>query len=172
LRGFTLLEVLMTLSVSFILLMLVNVGWSHLLQQEQDRYLLRLIARSLTVAQQTALAQSIKIAWTYTNTELLVFADTDNSGELSDANTLFRQERVNWHGGQLHVRAYPHYRAYLQFAPDLKQQADNATVWYCRQATARWALIINKWGHLLERLPDGQGQLTDSRGAKLRCEPS
>lgn len=168
-RGFTLLEVLMTLSLSIILLTLASINWQHFLEHEHDRYLFKLTSRSLSLAQQAALAREVKIAWSYVGTDLLIFSDVDGTGKMKDKSTLIRQEKMNWHGGQFHIRAYPRYRSYLQFSPDIRQQADNATLWYCRQAKARWALVVNKAGNIQEHLPDNQGDLRDEKGEILAC---
>lgn len=168
-RGFTLFEIILAMSIVLIVSALSYTGWQHLLIREQDKYLLKQVAHSLFVAEQAALNHGVKIAWRHDAERLSIFADMTNNGILEDDAWLVRRERLNLQHGKLQLRAYPHYRSYLQFSPHVIQQADNATIWYCRNQAPRWAIILSQSGTMQERLPDKQGQIKDGHGALLAC---
>lgn len=179
-RAFTLLEVLITLSIIGILLVItIPIGTSYL-EHAQDQViqqqLMRDIHQALNKSQMHRVAFGLCFSQQQTKCDgtgpyQLLFQDLNEDGTINDAQ-LISCSTMSLHHGRLHLRSYPRYRHYLQFLSQGFKSNDNASIWYCREGRrlASWAVVLNQTGGMRILMPDKNGEIRDTQKKLLSCD--
>lgn len=178
--AFTLLEMLITLSLSAILIAISLPSLKHLYEKSQDDKILSQLFQTIELAKFEAQTKRLSISvcasknlkncdggdW---NTGYLVFVDENEDGIVDDEKQIITVRQNIFPHGELHWRSFPIYRQYLHFTAAGLTRSDNGTFWHCHAQSAVWAVILNKQGRAYTAYPDQQGKIMDDRGKPLPC---
>lgn len=178
--GFSLLEMMIALSISSILLLLVMPMLCAMQVNAKAALLQTQLFQAIQQAQQEADLNHLPVgvcgssdqhhcsgAWTQ---GYLIFMDTHSDGIIYTAEQILFSAQSAF-PGRLHWRSFPRYRSYLLLLPTSKRGSNNGTFWYCPTETPvpSWAVVINKSGRARVIAPNKQGEVIDFTGQVLRC---
>jgi len=181
-QGLTLMELLVTLSITAVLIGMALPGWSDLVQQKRGDLLIRRLNQAIELARISAVSygeivtlcrsrdgQACRGPWAE---GVMVFRDPDADRRLADDQQAIAYLDFGDSHGQLYWRAFGN-RQYLQFTALGFTRNQNGSFTYCpdsgdlRQARQ---LILNRAGRTRRAVDsDGDGVAEDSRGRPLRC---
>lgn len=171
--GFTLIEMLIALSIAAILLTLSFGLGNYFLQRTEEELVRRQLMRAIQLSYHYAQVRRMPIVLMESKEYQgqIIFVDKEKDGILHDQTALiavFAAPRVS---GTLHFRSYPHYRNFLRFMPYDLSSNDNGTFWFCRTGSkmASFAIMISKSARPRSVFPDKNGVIQDSKGKPLPC---
>jgi len=169
--AFSLIELLVVISLLGVLLTISIPFLGNFLQQPQSQVVQSQLLHALRLARNEAIARNSMVSVIRNDEGWLVFKDPQAAGVVQDKTAVLAVMQSPMLGGKLHFRAFPVGRHSLQFSPSGEMQNENATFWYCaRGATSpEWAVVINRLGRVRVAYPDKRGMIMDSKGNKLLC---
>lgn len=183
--GWTLVELMIVLSISSILLALSVPSFSGLVARTESTTAVNTMVGLLHYARSTALNQGTLITLCPTadfihcdndwNLDLMVFSDPDKSRSVSDDEIIFRIQQPN-NSAQWSMR--PANKSFFQFDPDGTAHGTAGSLLYCHKdlsPTLARRLFINLGGRpRLSTDQNGDGIHEDNDGSALSCttEPS
>lgn len=145
-HGFTLLEVLITLSLITIAYFFAIPSFNEQANQVQNKIAQTQLLQQLQHAQQIANSQIINVA-------VCLSQDGETCSESSGSSVLMFVKNqliasVALKGrGVLHLRSYPEYRHYILVKPTVIATSDNGTFWYCSwRHILQWAIAVGQAG--------------------------
>lgn len=178
--GYTLIEILATLSIISILLSLSFPQLKTLLDSAKDAMLRNQLLTSISTARMEAYAKHLPVTLCKSrdfqscngNWEdgELIFQNTEKDGVLHDASQIIRIVQPPFRHGRLFWRAFPSYRHYLLFSPNAFMTTDNGTFWHCHKEAVQWAIRLSKTGLTHIIYPDNDGMIKDGHGQPLVCQ--
>lgn len=156
LKGFTLIEALITLSLVAIIMFMV-IPHTHETSQETKKNLAQIeLIQQVGQAQQVSLAKMTSVAICLSNdgkmcaaknaSMLISFIDTHNDGIVHEGSQIISSSFLEGAIG-MHLRSYPKYRDYLLILPVDQGISDNGTIWHCNvNKSADWAVTVSQLG--------------------------
>jgi prepilin-type N-terminal cleavage/methylation domain-containing protein len=174
-QGFSLLEMLIVLSIVSILAMVAWPNFKNINEHFQAEQLKSALSQALFFAQKEAQLRHGPVSLCLTDDRatcakqgvagFLIFGANHSVLPSSHQKRTVIEIHMD---GRLHWRAYPYYRDYLLFLPFSN---DNGTFWYCQTKSSypSWAIAFNKMGNMHLLPQDAYGQIRDARGELLRC---
>lgn len=181
-RAFTLLEMLVALSIIGILMAIALPSLRNYIDRTHDQILQSQLLRTIQLARNEASAHHMPVSLCKSKDHLicggewadgqLVFIDENEDGMVRDKEQILAVTQADSQRGILHWRSYPYYRDYLQFLPSGLMPSDNGTFWYCHASSELpvWAIMLSKTGKTRTAYPNKSGVIKDSHGKPLRCE--
>lgn len=102
---------------------------------------------------------------------LLLYVDTDESGELRDASQVISRVENTDKTSQIHFRFYPLYQRYLTFLPSELLREYNALVWACQSKikSPLWIIAVSRSGVVQQVELNKDGNIDDTTGKKIVC---
>jgi type IV fimbrial biogenesis protein FimT len=170
-RGFSLFELLITLSIVIILLLVVVPNEKHFITKSQDEVLSQQMLRAIYLARNEAVARSTTV--TLCPSEDLKTCSGDwlrGYIILADNKVLAAFQNVT-NQGAIHWRSFPNGRENLKFSGLGNAEVENGTFWYCEntESNAHWAIVMSQSGRARLEQPDAAGKVLDSNGNELPC---
>lgn len=167
--AFTLMEVIIALSIITLLSLFFIPSLQDLLQSADDRILQTQLTRAIELARHETNATHQAVALIIEEQELMLFVNAKRNGVLEKTSKILLQQSLHLKHGKLHLRLFPYYQHYLLFLPRGLMANDNATFWYCRAAAtrARWTMMLSKSGRI--HTMTNEGGVTDSHGQVFKC---
>jgi type IV fimbrial biogenesis protein FimT len=181
-QAFSLLEVLITLSIIAMMAFISLPSLRHFFIHIQDKNLQLQLLRTMQLAHQESRARGVPVVlcgstdhvncvsdWTDGQ---IVFVSEDENGVVQDKEQLLAVIQSHSQQGTLFFRSYPYYRNYLLFLPSGLVRNDNGTFWYCHgtDISPAWAMMLSKSGRTHVVYPDRSGMIKDSHGKSLGCD--
>jgi type IV fimbrial biogenesis protein FimT len=182
-RGFTLVELLVTLVVALLALSLALPSFRELVARERGTAAVNQLVGAIALARSQAILARRTVTLCPGNADgclprdqwhrgAVVFLDHDRDGRLDAADEPLRAFPPLAPGERVYWRAFRS-RPYLQFHPRGYTAWQNGSFLFCppdgRAELARMA-IVNAQGRVrLARDSDGDGIAEDARGRRLRC---
>jgi Tfp pilus assembly protein FimT len=164
-NGFSLFELLTTLSIAFILLTLIIPSQKNYFNQSMSDVMKLQLFHAIHLAQSEAIA-SRKIVTLCQSENQTTCSGRWKQGYiiLSDKKVIYSFVNVV-NQGELYWRAFPVHQTQLDYLPSGMLKAENGTFWYClpHENYPRWAIVINQSGRA--RIID-TGEVTN---ADWRC---
>ncbi len=169
--GFSLLELLLVLSIVAVLSVITLSGTRFFWQKTQSDIFLTQLIRAIHLTRSEAIMRQ-------ENVILCGSQDQKKCADSFQAGYIIKTpEEILYHfknmseKGILHWRAFSLKRAQLEFLPSGWPHAENGTFWFCETKTAKpaWAIMINKSGRTKIVKPDSQGEVRDDKGVSLVC---
>jgi type IV fimbrial biogenesis protein FimT len=155
--GFSLLELLITISLITISSSLLLPNFKHFLQTSKQKTQAAQLMQALHLARSEAMLRGITVTVCQTEDQQtcsenlaetqMIFTDPSNHASVSSKeNILYLFEFLSF-DGVLHWKSSLH-RAYLTFYPSGLTQGEDGTFWYClpEHRVASWAVIVNQVG--------------------------
>jgi len=177
--AFTLMELLISLSIIAILMAISFPAAHDFMTRTQDEILQAQLLRAIEIAKREARATHTPVALCQSNNQMtcagnwqdgqLIFLDEQMDGVVHGNDQILTVMRTQSQHGSIHWRAFPGYRHYLLFLPTGFLHSDNGTFWHCHADKPIWAIIISKVGRTRVALPDEKGEIRDSHGKLLSC---
>jgi type IV fimbrial biogenesis protein FimT len=178
--AFTLLEMLITLSISVILMTLSFPSLKQIYEKSQDDQFLTQLLQTIELAKFEAQTKHIPVSLCKSKNQqscndgdwkegYLIFFDEQEDGIVRDERQIITVRHALSPHGELRWRSYPFYRHYLHFSPTGLTRSDNGTFWHCHGQSVRWAVILNKQARAYTMYPDQQGKIIDDHGKPLSC---
>lgn len=166
-KGFSFLEMFITLSIIMILIALASPFYRDLMQKNHHDLLKSQLINAISFAYQEAHNRHVAISLCQSNQSmkcltkasekeadrLLVFIDEENEGHIKNKEMILLNQPMNWQHGQLYWRAYPHYRHFLHFKTTSLSENDNGTFWFCERGKQfpQWGFSVSRSGRIRER---------------------
>jgi type IV fimbrial biogenesis protein FimT len=187
--GFTLIEVLISLSIMGILFAIALPGAQHFIQQTQDEILQQKIINAIELAKNESQIRRLPTGLCKSKNQTscedggewgegqLIFMDENKDGVISNPEqiiSVIRSKSISAHG-KLYWRSFPNYRNYLSFSPTGLMKSDNGIFWHCHSVSLSssslpaWAIILNKMARIRIAYPDANGEIKDGHGKALTC---
>jgi type IV fimbrial biogenesis protein FimT len=155
--GFSLLELLITLSLITILASLTLPSFKNLTHKTKSKTQATQLMQSLRLARSEAIlrATPITLCQTSNNTtcsdtptdKQILFTDPKNNATVTTEDNLLYLFDYPTQDGKLYWRSSLH-RNYLSFYPSGSTRGEDGTFWYCQpeKHLTRWAVIVNQAG--------------------------
>lgn len=170
-KGFSLIEFMVTFSISVILLMLlVSSQQKTVLKSSLDIMRLQLM-RAVKLTRQEAIAQGIQVTLCQSANQETCGGQW-NKGYIILANNKVIHAFLNASNkGRLYWRAFPANQAQLDFLPSGLLKAENGTFWYClpQAKNPSWAIVLNQSGRAREIVPKQEGDVLQDGARKIFC---
>lgn len=169
LHAFTLIELLITLSLFSILSMLALTSFNTISHQIKNQLASSQLLHIIQTAKDQARLRGIPIVFSLKKEGgYHIFLNEERDGILHDAHGVIASFYENQN--KLYFRSYPRYRNYLLFSPE-QQENDNSSFWYCAGAHfPEWAITLSKSGRTRLILPDAKGHINNRHGSWLTCD--
>jgi type IV fimbrial biogenesis protein FimT len=182
LRGFSLLEVTLSLAIITLLAAISLPALNDIYHHTQQKQLRSQLMHALELARHQALAQETSVVMCKSDqgficsnqakNKLLIFINPSEDGLLTDPHQLLFTLPLLTSQGTVHWRSFSSHRDYLVFSSQGTLQNDNGTFWYCANHTSFpvWAVIVNQSGRARYLEPNRQDKIIDGQGKQLKCE--
>ncbi len=159
--GFSLLELLITLSIIAILAVLTLPSYREFLVKSQDQVMSAQLLRAINLTRSEAIARNAVVSLCKNQDGYIIFSADKIIYKFRDIS---RDGILNW-------RAFPLDRDKLQFLPSGWPNAENGTFWYCHHAAKNpaWAIVLSQSGRARIVYPDKAGEIDDDKGRALGC---
>lgn len=182
-RGFTLVELMVTLTITSVLLFLALPSFSDLIESQRTTSRFNSLVGLVRLARQTAITEAIWVTVcpangeTCTNsrqwhTGIMVFQDRNRNGSREEEEVLLAYQPALATGETLHWRAFRN-RNHIQFTPGGYTNWQNGSFQYCpasRNARHSKVLIISIPGRTAASMDrDGDGIDEYANGQPLAC---
>lgn len=179
-RAFSLLELLITLSLLAIAASLVVPGLTSFTHHTMDEWLQAQLLHTIEFAHTEAFLRHVPIGvcgqegkgcgenWAQGQ---LVFTDENEDGKILTQDQILLVMQTHVPTGAIYWRSFPVYRHYLQFSPSGDLLSDNGTFWFCadKAKLPTWAIMLSKSGRARKAYPNQQGEIKDAKGLPLPC---
>ncbi|MGH1471400.1 MAG: GspH/FimT family pseudopilin [Cellvibrionaceae bacterium] len=179
-KGFTLIDLLITLSISAIIFGVGIPSFDNLIQKNQTSSTINQLARTLNYARTLSVTSS-KVVTICPQLEgscgkdwsagVLIFIDENNNGKLDASEQIDRQALLNLNG-KLKWAAFGS-QHYLKYRPSGSTFQQNGSFTYCHKNNdPRYAhqIIINTAGRIrFAQDSDGNGIRENTKGHDLNC---
>jgi type IV fimbrial biogenesis protein FimT len=170
-RGFSLLELLITLVIIIIFLAMSVPNAKIFINKSQDEVMSQELLHAIYFARSEAITR---------NTTVTLCKSIDSkscSGDWLNGYIIATNDQVLsvYHNvttqGMIHWRGFPNGYDHLTFFPSGLTDIQNGTFWYCveAQSKAHWAIVLSQSGRARLELPDASGNIVDSSGSELPC---
>ena len=155
--GFTLLELLITITLIAITAAIAFPNFQTLFQQSQAKVQAQRLLQSLHLARSESLLRGVTITLCASSNHQtctenweeaqIIFIDRNNNASASNQDDILYSIEPTKPEGILHWRSSLH-RPYLSFFPTGSTRGEDGTFWYCQhnKPQATWAIIINQTG--------------------------
>lgn len=167
--GFSLLEILITLSIAAIITAFSLGGFQSLFNKATEDIASKQLMRAITLARNDAiiLGQTITLCKS-TNQKTCGGDWSDGYIVLSNNKLLFSFKNNT---GQLYWRAFPYFLDDLNFLSSGFANFQNGTFWYCLKNAAHpaWAIMLGQSGRARILYPNAQDVIIDEKGDPLDC---
>ncbi len=168
--GYSLLELLITLAIIFLMAVLVVPSQKIFFEKNnQDTIRLQLL-RAINLARSEAMLRSDNIILCHSKDQ------TSCSGEWQEGYVILQQEKVinaftNKTNGKIFWRTFPVGQKNLEFLATGFSHAQNGTFWFCEKNSENpaWAILISQSGRAREVFPDKDNKIMDEKGKNLPC---
>lgn len=169
-HGFSLLEILIALSIAAIITALSISSWNQFSQKSQAQVAMLQLQRAIALAREEAIARNEKITLCKSSDEKTCSGHWQD-GFIIKTSTAVLQEFQALPDGILLMRAFPRGRDQLDFSSSGFPTVENGTFWYCSKHTElpSWALVLNRAGRVRIALTNSQGLILDDKGKSLVC---
>lgn len=177
--AFTIMEVLVALSILAILLAISLPAMQHFIAHAQDEMLQAQLLHAIQIAKQEAIARHTRIALCQSNNQItcsgnwgdgyIIFLDENADGRVHDNEQILYVSQLQSQHGRNYIRSFPRYRNYLSFSSSGLMTSDNATLWHCHADSPKWALVMSKTGRTRIMYPNRNGEMKDNHGQLLNC---
>jgi type IV fimbrial biogenesis protein FimT len=177
--GYTLLEILIVLSLFSVIASFALPAISQLLQDANENAVRLQLIKSISDARLQSIYRHATISLCAANesqqcgtaspNQLVIFLNPAQESHINNKEQIIAYARLMHHAGSLHWRAYPKYRDYLLFYNDEFPLNDNATIWDCHQSSRFWAITLSQMGQTQILLPNKSGEILDAHGKPLPC---
>lgn len=131
--GFSLFELLVTLTIAIILVALAIPSQYYFLEKSKDEHLRSQLIRAIEMARSEAIARG-EMVMLCKSSDLKTCQGSWQQGymihSLDRTIYVMQPEQTK---GKLHWRAFPNNQESLQFLPTGFTNSENGTFWYCRQ---------------------------------------
>ena len=170
--GFSLVEVLVVLSIASVFVVLALPSLSDFLSQSSAQVQREKMLRAIQLARSDAIALHDRVT---------LCASTDNKScsgdwrdgyiETTDNRVLHVFQNLTSQHHELHWRSFPLNRPSLVFLSSGFPDSENGTFWYCVSSTLNpsWAIAVNQSGRARVIMPDAGGVIWDEKGKSLEC---
>lgn len=179
--AFTLMEVMMVLTIISILSLIAVPGLQEVMRRAQDDAVRSDLTRILEIACNEAGMRNKTVTLCRSRDLLrcggdwsdgqIVFVDNYHDDVVHDKSQIIAVNKMKISRGVLHARFYPFYRQAIHFNSAVAVSNDNGSFWYCRAGAAFpvWALKVNRAGSVSVTLPDANGDIIDTHGKPFPC---
>ncbi len=171
-RGFSLIELLIVLSIIAVIATFGIISFTSFQQKAQAQLLQSQLLRAIQLTRNEAILRHELTLLCHSRDQLTC------SGNWQDGFIVKTTERVIYgfqssfsEKGILHWRAFPRGREQLEFLPTGFPHAENGSFWFCAANALypAWAIMLNKAGRARVSLPNSQGIILDHKGGALVC---
>jgi len=169
-HGFSLLEILITLSIAAIITAISISSWNQFSQKSQAEVAMLQLQRAIALAREEAITRHEDITLCKSNDQKNCSGDWQDGYIIKNSASVL-QEFEAASNGILLLRAFPRNQDHLNFSPNGFSISENGTFWYCstRAKNPSWALIMNRAGRVRVELPNQKGFILDDKGKPLEC---
>ena len=169
-QGFSLLEMLVTLSIIIILLAISFPTLQIFLTQTEDSILCSQLTRAIQLARNEANTRNEKVMLCKSSDLKTCGGDWLNGYIILSQDKLIYSFKNITKKGVLHWRARAH-RDYLEFSPEGYTNNINGSFWYCANDTSNpvWAITVSKTGLSRVLYPNIKGVILDGHGDPYEC---
>ncbi len=170
-NGFSLLEMLVTISIMLILVVLIIPSQKTVLARSKTDVMRMQLLRAINLAQIKAITKSKLVTLCQSSDQKTC------SGHWKDGYIVLTDNKVIYaflnpeNQGQLYWRAFPNNQAQLDYLPSGMLKAENGTFWYCfaGEKNPSWAIVLSQSGRAREILPEQQGGILMDRERQIYC---
>jgi type IV fimbrial biogenesis protein FimT len=170
-NGFTLLEMLVTISIILILLSLFIPSQKAMLTKSKTDVMRMQLLRAINLAHIEAITKNELVTICQSSDQKTCF------GHWSDGYIVIVNRKVIYaflnpeNQGQLYWRAFPNNQAQLDYLPSGTLRAENGTFWYCSSEAKNpsWAIVISQSGRAREIVPEEQGEIVKDGDRIIYC---
>ena len=179
--AFTLWELLIVLVIVALLMSMAAPSLHQIFLHTHDKILQQQLLNAIEFARVESRIQHLPITVCPSSDHLqcdnnwrrdfLIYINEEGDDYLHDRSQRLAVIQTQFNNGELHWRAYPRYRHFLQFSPDGLIENDNGTFWFCNNENASllWAVTLSKSAKTRIIYPDSHGIIKDSHGKPLHC---
>lgn len=180
-KGFTLIELMATMSIMAILVLLGTPALSNMMEHQRSRAVATELFTLFSFARQTALEADNMVTICGSSDQIhcdrawlegiLIFVDGGTAGKVDGADRVLQYSRPV-SNGDLQWRAFQN-KPYLQYRRDGSTNYHNGNLTYCPpngKAAFAKQLIVNPTGRVRLALDsDGNGIPNDAQGQDIEC---
>lgn len=170
--GFSLLELVITISIACILMIFIVPGFRQLMMSSKSDVSSKQLMRTLEFSRNLAMNSGQKITICPCNNQMSC------SGEWCDGYIVLQNQKIifthqnNNKNEKIHWRAFPFYLKNIEYLPTGLSNFENGTFWYCdgNSKYPLWAIMLSKSGRMRLVMPDKSGEIRDNQGNLFVCE--
>ncbi len=170
-KGFSLLELLFTLSIVAIILTLTIPSQKIFLSQSQSEVMSSQLLRAINLTRSEAMQRGESTVLCSSMDKKICSSTWQNDYVIfsHDKKVLYSFHKIK--EGILHWRAFPRNIEYVEFLPSGLSHAENGTFWYCPKKAKNpvWAIVMNQSGRIRIVYPDPNGKIYGDKKELLRC---
>jgi type IV fimbrial biogenesis protein FimT len=171
LKGFSLIEWLVSFSIALIVLMAAIPSQTTFLTQAASKTAASQLLQAIYLARHAAMSRGETVILCHSQDQKTC-AGTWAQGYIVIASqkVIYAFRDISDHAA-LYWRGFPKYQTALEFLPSGAARTENGTFWYCPQGMKKpaWAIIVNQAGRARQVGPDQNGEIYDGRGRFLGC---
>ncbi len=170
-NGFSLLELLVTISIMLMLVSLIIPSQKLVLVESKIDVMRMQLVRAINLTQIEAITRKEAVTLCPSLDQITC------SGHWKDGYIILANKKVIYsfmnpvNQGQLYWRAFPSHQSQLDYLPSGMLRAENGTFWYCLAAekNPRWVIVLSQSGRAREVVPEMQVGTVKEGETILRC---
>lgn len=163
-RGFTLIEILITLSIMALVATFTLPAFKKMYLSAQSASLRDQINDAFLFASTEANAKNQSIVLDLTSPrELTVF--------INESHVVLRTVTASTQQGYMIARIFPKNQSYFEMNPSGEMADHDGTLIHCHDGgiAPDWAVMVSVFGAVRVALPDAHGNIIDSHGKRITC---
>ncbi|MEO8400401.1 MAG: GspH/FimT family pseudopilin [Gammaproteobacteria bacterium] len=170
-NGFSLLELLITLSLIAIISLITIPSLKTFTQKSKQQILLSNLLHAISLTRSEAIANHERAMLCHSSDQQTCGGEWQDGFLITTTERVLHSFQVISADGSLHWRAFPLSREWLEFLPSGLTNAEHGTYWFCQNTVSYpvWAIVINRVGRVRVIVPDKDNKMIDAAGNNLEC---